>query len=262
VTSIHRITESELAPTFFEAYVYSDLEHDYYWDDGWEPALYVELARAGFIAVAQHAPGIGPVLLPQLQRSYAVLDWADLHVSRKVRRLIASSRLAEGEPALRLAEDPAEVVAAVRATHDRAWLIDAYVELLGRLPQDGDPHFALHAVELRFDGRLVAGELGYTIGATYTSLTGFCSPEEPTLRHFGTLQLVWLAGLLRESGYAFWNLGHPHQDYKRSLGARVLARRHFLARWLSAREARPRSVLRAGREERSLPVVTPNDSSE
>ena len=94
-------------------------------------------------------------------------------------------------------------------------------------------------------GKLVAGELGYTIGRTYTSLSGFCTRPDREWRHFGTLQMVMLAEHLRDLGYAFWNMGHPVQKYKRALGARVIAREEFLLRWLGASCEEPDEVLGA-----------------
>ena len=44
---------------------------------------------------------------------------------------------------------------------------------------------------------------------------------------------------LEERGFAFWNMGHPKQAYKRALGARLVERSVFLKRWLGARDSRP-----------------------
>ena len=91
----------------------------------------------------------------------------------------------------------------------------------------------LRSVEVRENstGTLVAGELGYTLGSTYTSLSGFFRREDRKWNHYGKLQLVMLAEALRDAGYAFWNLGHPHMAYKTALGARILPRHEFLNRW-------------------------------
>ena len=103
------------------------------------------------------------------------------------------------------------------------------------------PEFFLIAVEL-WSGRqnvMIGGEVGYTIGGAYTSLSGFLDRGNPVSNTMGTVQLLTLARLLQKNGYEFWNLGHPHMEYKVRIGAKILPRPEFLKRWLHARELRP-----------------------
>lgn len=239
--SIYPITAPMLQDQVLREHIYPDLEQTLFWDASWDPELYVELARAGFISIAYSDSELGAVLIPELQGSYAVLDWVDLHCSRKLRRLLRSGRLADEGIELRVVASVERVLERLVSYHEESWILEPYRELVLRLPTGNAPRFALHGVELWSGrrGELVAGELGYTIGATYTSLSGFCSPHDRTCRHFGTLQLFLLAEMLRDRGYAFWNMGHPGQDYKVALGARVIERGGFLERWLAAREATP-----------------------
>ncbi len=60
-------------------------EREFYWTSDWSPELYVELARAGFMSVAFDFGAGLELLIPQLQRSYAVLDWENLHFSRSTK---------------------------------------------------------------------------------------------------------------------------------------------------------------------------------
>jgi Leu/Phe-tRNA-protein transferase len=69
---------------------------------------------------------------------------------------------------------------------------------------------------------LVAGELGYTVGAIYTSLTGFTSESGA-----GTVQLAALGRWLQRSGFQMWDLG-MQMDYKAEMGAVLLPRRTFV----------------------------------
>ncbi|MFH2115553.1 MAG: hypothetical protein ABIJ86_13720, partial [Spirochaetota bacterium] len=78
------------------------------------------------------------------------------------------------------------------------------------------------SVELWRDGILVAGELGYAVGSSYASLSGFRS-----LSGAGTVQLAALAGLLAESGFRIWDLGMPMQ-YKTALGGHSIPRHEYL----------------------------------
>jgi len=237
---IYRISRSDLEPDFLHEIIYPNLEQTLYWSDEWDPEFYVALARAGFISISFQDPDRGPLLLPELQDRYAVLDWENLHLSRRIRKLRRSGRLEEEGIELRVVDACERVIDRLLDHHGQrtSWLTEPYCRLIARLPTGGDVDFSIQGVELWSTGRnrLVAGELGYTIGRTYTSLSGFCAPGDPAWRGFGTLQTVMLAELLMERGYSFWNLGHWKQAYKLELGARVLERRDFLARWLTARD--------------------------
>jgi len=257
-TPICRISLAELDSAILETRLYPDLRRTFYWSDDWSPDLYVALARAGFISIAYQHRDIGCILLPELQRSYAALEWEDLHISRHVRKLLDSGRLEHEGIELAIGAPQPELLDAIMAYHGRrCWLNQSYRRLLGRLPTGPGDDFALHGIELRSRSRkeLVAGELGYTIGGSYTSLTGFCRRDDPRWRHFGTLQLVLLARRLRDCGFAFWNLGHPHLPYKRSLGARLLPRSVFLRRWSEATRQAPDTPLAttpSGQDRRDL----------
>eukprot|EP00300_Choanocystis_sp_HF-7_P014947 c18885_g1_i5.p1 GENE.c18885_g1_i5~~c18885_g1_i5.p1 ORF type:complete len:143 (+),score=14.57 c18885_g1_i5:426-854(+) len=116
--------------------------------------------------------------------------------------------------------------------------------------------FRAHSVEL-FDscGNLVAGEVGYSIGRTFTSLTGFFDAKSKNpqgrLVHSsaGKIQLILLAEALRDRGFAFWNLGHPPRPrsgsmmYKADIGGTVISRKEFLERWVQARDMEPKQSL-------------------
>ncbi|MEN8717560.1 MAG: hypothetical protein ABF301_02725, partial [Sulfurovum sp.] len=78
---------------------------------------------------------------------------------------------------------------------------------------------------------LVAAEIGYLIGKTYTSLTGFSSKEK-LYKNWGKLQMVLLGKYLEKEKFDFWNLGHPYMQYKFDLGALKYSRIDFLKRWL------------------------------
>ena len=240
---IHPISPADLREDFLREELYPNLEQTFYWSDNWDPEFYIDLARAGFISISHRNPDYGILLIPELQARYAVLDWENLHVSRRIRKLMRSGRLAEEGIELCLVHDHERVLERVLDYHGResTWLSQPYRELLGRLSTGDRADFALHGVELwsRKRDLLVAGEFGYTMGRTYTSLSGFCMRPDPEWRGFGTLQMVLLAQRLEERGFAFWNMGHPKQAYKRALGARLLERPIFLKRWWGARDSRP-----------------------
>jgi len=78
--------------------------------------------------------------------------------------------------------------------------------------------------------RALAGEIGFSIGGVYTSLSGWTGKR--TADAVGTVQLVLLGRWLQQRGCAFWSLGHcysPEMDYKRLLGHRIYTRAEFRA---------------------------------
>ena len=243
---IHPISPDMLGEKQLRDEFYPDLTRTLFWSTEWDPDFYVALAKAGFISISMRNPEYGVVLVPELQKAYAVLDWPNLHVSRSVQRLRRSEQLSREDIELRVVGGGALVLDHLLAYHKTGtWLAEPYCDLLKTLPFENGSGFALRGIELwsRKQEKLVAGELGYTIGRTYTSLSGFCTRPAREWRHFGTLQMIMLAERLRDFGYAFWNMGHPVQKYKRALGARIIAREEFLPRWLAATCEEPVEVL-------------------
>ena len=213
-------------PDYLTEVVYPDMQHEYYWSRDFSPEFYITQAKAGCIAICETIDG-EVLLLPEMQRSYALLDMEEMHISRKVAAIMRRRPL---ELSFSEALDP--VVERIDAYHPDSWLTPAYLEVLKRT-RGVDRCFQALSVSLYDAGVLVAGEIGYRIGQTYTSLTGFSSREK-CYRDYGKAQMVLLGQALQQQGYAFWNLGHPYMPYKTALGAKIYTRAEFLRRWYPA----------------------------
>lgn len=203
--------------------IYPNMYKNYYWTDDFSPEYYIAQAKAGFIAVTDYYED-QELLLPEIQFTYALLDFKDLHISRKVQKLLKDKPLQ-----IEISKELDEVAAQINAHYANCWLSERYLEML-KGTQGLDSHFQLVSVALREDGKLIAGEIGYSIGKTYTSLSGFSSKEK-AYRNYGSVQLVLLGQFLESQGFAFWNLGQPYMNYKLALGAKIIDRDQFLKRW-------------------------------
>ena len=206
--------------------MYLNLSTDYYWSDDFSPQFYLAQAQAGMIAIAEQHEG-EEILLPELQRSYALLDFADLHISRHTRRILRRDL-----PSLRVGMMLGPTAERIRTFHRNAWLSPRYQATLEALNAQSVPLKVISAA-LYHDRQPVAGEIGYILGRTYTSLSGYSSRDR-RYRHYGIVQLVLLAQWLQRHGFAFWNLGQPYMPYKFALGAREYTRSAFLERWYPA----------------------------
>ena len=111
-----------------------------------------------------------------------------------------------------------------------------YLDLLHKLKiyKHQNIDFELLSCELNCakTNNLIAGEIGYRIGSTYTSLSGFTTKEKQ-YNNYGKLQMTLLCQYLEENQFSFWNMGHPYMQYKLDLGATILSREDFLVKWLS-----------------------------
>ncbi len=209
--------------TFLQTYIYPNMRRNYYWNDDFSPEYYIAQAQAGFIAVTDVYEG-RELLLPEIQFSYALLHFEDLHISRKVRRL-----LKKDAPVLHVGDDILAVASKIQSYHTNCWLTPKYLQTLLDT-QKIDDNFQLISAHIEKEGEMVAGEIGYIIGNTYTSLSGFSSKEK-RFANYGTAQLVLLARFLHEHGFAFWNLGQTYMPYKFQLGAKRYDREQFLKLW-------------------------------
>ena len=182
-----------------------------------DPEMVAASCRRGYLPMSEDFTG-HEVLLIKVHEQRMVLELPELHVSRSTRRRARGLEL-------RIDAGFDRCLQAIVVYHPERWLTaplcDALCEL-NRRPRAG---VGTHSVEVYARGELVAGEVGYTCGAAYTSMAAF-----HTMSGAGSVQLAVLGVLLREAGFAFWDLG-MEMEYKLALGARTVGRDAFLRRY-------------------------------
>jgi Leu/Phe-tRNA-protein transferase len=185
-----------------------------------------------------------------LQRSVIQLP-QELHVSKSVRKKAKRFSITVNR----------EFDQVIQGCHDQhgshCWLypplVKAFREMMtqGKMtatpmnPQTGKPHphrtwtVRLYTIEVwnAETGALAGGELGYTVGSIYTSLTGFTKEDSA-----GSVQLVALGRLLIEQGFHLWDLGMD-MEYKRGIGAKLMPREAFVHHVHAVRETQDHLVL-------------------
>jgi Leu/Phe-tRNA-protein transferase len=221
------------------------------------PQLLVQLLAEGFLPIATAE---GRILLPKLHAQRCVIDLrgtdsdhqgnshgnsasSHLHISKSVRKKSKRYHLT-------INQAWEDVVDGCRHQHgEHCWLYPSIVGAFAALHRQ--PHVAkipadpsvscpplecpvrMLSVEVWQDNVLVAGELGYTVGRMYTSLTGFANVSGA-----GSVQLAATGRLLLTCGYRWWDLGMD-MEYKRELGAMLLDRPDFVQQVRSCRTQRP-----------------------
>ncbi len=230
MSQIYYITQEDIEDkdTLFSA-IYSNDKVNYYFSDDFSCEFYILLARLGFISVSYMEDGV-QYLLPEMQFQYAVLEFNNLHISKKVNKLLQQKDLYS----FTVNQNFNKVLQLIDTHHKDNWLSKDYLKLIKQLKTfNSNQSFELMSCELACTetNKIVAGEIGYKIGSTYTSLSGF-SIKDKRYNNYGKLQLILLAKYLEKNSFAFWNLGHPYMQYKLDLGAKVLSRIEFLEKWL------------------------------
>jgi Leu/Phe-tRNA-protein transferase len=191
-------------------------------------------------------------LIPKLHHQRSVLRFQNLHISRTVRK-----RSKRFDVTCDTSFD--QVVEGCLRQHGENWLQPPIVEAFRRIYLSGGMcGVRVHSFEVWIaegleggtanqtaagssaEARLVAGEIGYSVGACYTSLSGFSLVDSS-----GSVQCVAAALLLELAGAEAWDLGMV-LSYKVCLGAARVARGQFLQD-LARMRCRPPLTLPRGR---------------
>lgn len=208
---------------------------------GTDPQTVAAVCRQGFIPMGLAHP-VAPLLLIKLHQHRCILRFEDVHTSRNARRYARDLTMT-------VDRDFFGTIQTLVSFYRDRWLIPDLVNALVELHHDPRDGVQAHSVEVYHQGRVVAGEVGYSLGAVYTSLSGFHRKNGA-----GTVQLLSLSHVLKEAGYAFWDMG-MEAEYKTRLGATLMAREEFLSLYHSC--ARDRALPGPAAGEGTLPEDAP-----
>jgi len=208
--------------------------------------LVAALMMEGFLPIATEG-----VILPKLHHERCVISLPQaLHVSKSTRKKSKKFRLTVNQSFDRVVDE-------CRKQHGpNCWLYPELVRVFKEIKDAGqvdslvDPYSSstssrkiapvrLYSIEVWNDesGALVAGELGYTVGSIFTSLTGFSAQDSA-----GSVQLASLGRLLGKMGFQLWDLGMD-MEYKQGLGSHLMKRKEFISFVLRTRVADGNIVL-------------------
>ncbi|QEN05970.1 hypothetical protein EW093_15120 [Thiospirochaeta perfilievii] len=100
----------------------------YYWSDNFSKELYIKLSQMGLICVSNNFCYIGDILLPEMQEAYAVLHFNNLHISKKVKRLLKL------EYKLIINQDLDSFLPLLKLHHgSESWFTKSYIHLMYNL---------------------------------------------------------------------------------------------------------------------------------
>jgi len=134
--------EDAVSSETLQKYIYPNLDINYYWSDDFSPQMYIALAKAGFISVThQHEDQL--LLLPEMQKEYAVLDFENLHVSSNVKKLLNKRKYS-----LSFNTQFNDVIKLIQEAYDPCWIIWEYADLMKELAQSTHDDFILFSTEL------------------------------------------------------------------------------------------------------------------
>lgn len=178
--------------------IYSNTNVNYYLSDDFSKEFYILLAKTGFISTSIFIDNLF-YLLPEIQFEYAILDFDNLHINKRVKKLINQNNFE-----FLINKDINKNLEKLNDYHKDNWLTNKYKDLIVNLYKNPDNNFSILSIELydKNSKELIAGEIGYKINSTYTSLSGFSSKDE-NYKNWGKLQMVLLAFYLEKTTSLF-----------------------------------------------------------
>jgi Leu/Phe-tRNA-protein transferase len=218
----------------------------FFWAPEFRFTQIAAFARAGFLPMAVKLERKKLLLsLFKLHRKRCIIDLKELEDYRKdpgfsyqaetptalfYRAARANRGGKSAKYRISVNEDFEGVVYGINTQHGvNSWFFEPLVKEFKHL--QGEPVYGVQilSIELWEGIELVAGELGYAVGGSYTSLSGF-----HVRKGTGTIQMLSLGELLRQRGFLLWDLG-MRMKYKLDIGGQIVYREKFLSMFRKAR---------------------------
>jgi Leu/Phe-tRNA-protein transferase len=225
---------------------------DFFVSPCFDPRLVTQLMSEGFLPIATNC-----YLLPKLHKERCVihpLNNKAIHTSKSTKKKLKRFSFS-------INQDFEGVVSGCHKQHGISWLYPQIVSAFqsihkksksiqddgcatpiietnredGSRVRIGTCPVKLFSVEVWNEktGKLCGGELGYSVGSIYTSLTGFSNEDSA-----GSAQLAALGHILNLCGFEMWDLGMT-LEYKTKLGAKDMNRMEFVGHVKEMRLKRP-----------------------
>ncbi|MBF0276939.1 MAG: hypothetical protein HQM13_04080 [SAR324 cluster bacterium] len=228
------MTESFSHPLFIqsEAELHSvksileSTEEEFCFSINFDPQFISAICYLGLFPMAAEVGGY-IILLIKLHEERCILDFENLHIPRNVKKR-------SGRYSFSVDHAFEECISAINEQHPNSWIFPPLAKAFIQMFYTKEFSTRLHSFELWEGDELVAGEVGFVVGAAYASLSGFFRKSST-----GTIQLCATAKMLEQCGFAYWDLG-MEIPYKLELGARSLDRELFLTRQRAIRDEKRR----------------------
>lgn len=221
---------------------------DFCYSPIFHPTLIGQLMIEGFLTIASPY-----FLLPKLHEQRCIIDLKSdhsngIHISKstkkKANRFVLTTNQAFDDIITRCHNQHGttcwlypQLVAAFRTIFEQTKNNGSFITKIidNKSSSSSSPrlcHLRFYSIEVwnSTTGKLAAGELGYTVGSIYTSLTGFSDEDSA-----GSVQLAALGAILTKQQFTMWDLG-MEMGYKRSLGSILMQRDQFVATVKDVRE--------------------------
>ncbi|VWU52809.1 arginyl-tRNA--protein transferase, putative [Hepatocystis sp. ex Piliocolobus tephrosceles] len=207
------------------------IEENYEYENTWcvhcNAHFICRLLYEGFIPVASKQQAYKTVnyktqiynerlLIPKIHYIRSCMHPSEIHISNKVKKKCKNYYIT-------VDKDFDGVLAGIVEKHGTNWLYPFVQTEFKKIFNKTVTYknIQMHSVELWFENKLVAGEIGNTSGSVYTSLTGFQRKSSS-----GTIQLCALAKLLEYQKFQLWDLGML-LPYKKEIGSKEIPMKEF-----------------------------------
>ncbi len=198
---------------------------EFCWSLSFKPELISSTCYLGFIPMATQQFG-DYILLLKMHKQRCILEFENLHIPKTARKRARKFNITIDQAFEQCIEQ-------IIKYHEDNWLYPPLAKTFISIFHSKQEKTKFHSFEIWENDTLVAGEIGYTVGSCYTSLTGFSNRNSA-----GTVQLCATAKILKTNGFSFWDLG-MEMDYKLNLGATCISRKNFLSKLVHSRQNTP-----------------------